>query len=88
MDAAVAATLCVGTVSMFSSGIGGGGFLTVRVPGDGVYTIDFRETAPEAANKTMFGTYGGTMSSRGCSQASRKGSAQFPLGWFVSRRPW
>lgn len=55
VDAAVASTLCVGVASMFSSGIGGGGFLTVRVPGDGVYTIDFRETAPDKANKTMFG---------------------------------
>ncbi|KZV95135.1 gamma-glutamyltranspeptidase [Exidia glandulosa HHB12029] len=36
-------------------GIGGGGFMTVRIPGDGVYSIDFRETAPDAANKTMFG---------------------------------
>ena len=43
-----------------SSGIGGGGFMTVRIPSSlpngtsEVYTIDFRETAPARANKTMY----------------------------------
>jgi gamma-glutamyltranspeptidase/glutathione hydrolase/leukotriene-C4 hydrolase len=40
-----------------SSGIGGGGFMTVRIPKDNgseVFTIDFRETAPAASNATMF----------------------------------
>lgn len=43
-----------------SSGIGGGGFLTVRIPSNTtngpseVYTIDFRETAPAKANRTMY----------------------------------
>ena len=43
-----------------SSGIGGGGFMTVRLPptnaneSSSVWTIDFRETAPAAANKTMY----------------------------------
>ncbi|KAJ7725834.1 gamma-glutamyltranspeptidase [Mycena maculata] len=45
---------------MFSSGIGGGGFMTVRIPpahpgaASDVFTIDFRETAPALANATMF----------------------------------
>jgi gamma-glutamyltranspeptidase / glutathione hydrolase / leukotriene-C4 hydrolase len=42
------------------SGLGGGGFMTVRIPPQSpssssqVYTIDFRETAPASAHKTMF----------------------------------
>lgn len=42
------------------SGIGGGGFMTVRVPPTGkatkseVFTIDFREVAPALANATMY----------------------------------
>ncbi|TKY87783.1 hypothetical protein EX895_003364 [Sporisorium graminicola] len=66
VDAAIASTLCVGVLNMFSSGIGGGGFMVVRDPTpcfdkrgqqhDCVEhtTIDFRETAPAAANKTMY----------------------------------
>lgn len=67
VDAAVSSTLCVGVLNMFSSGIGGGGFMIVRDPtpcyrgkGKGKEgcvehtTIDFRETAPAAANKTMY----------------------------------
>ena len=60
VDAAVSTTLCVGVVNMFSSGIGGGGFMTVRIPPSPpstrseVYTIDFRETAPSLSNATMF----------------------------------
>lgn len=54
VDAAIAATLCIGVVNMFSSGIGGGGFMVIKPPDDTAYTIDFRETAPSAANETMF----------------------------------
>lgn len=58
VDAAIAATLCIGVINMFSSGIGGGGFMTIKLPGaeDGrnAWTIDFRETAPTGSNSTMF----------------------------------
>lgn len=59
-DAAVSSTLCIGVVNMFSSGIGGGGFLIIRIPPNSsnvsseVYSIDFREVAPEGSNATMF----------------------------------
>ncbi|CAO1616027.1 unnamed protein product [Sympodiomycopsis kandeliae] len=59
-DAAVGATLCIGTLNMFSSGIGGGGFALIRSPitnGSAEsehVTIDFRETAPAAAFPEMF----------------------------------
>jgi gamma-glutamyltranspeptidase/glutathione hydrolase/leukotriene-C4 hydrolase len=44
---------------LFSAGIGGGGFMTVRIPRgreqkSEAWTIDFRETAPRLANSTMF----------------------------------
>lgn len=60
VDALVTATLCTGVVNMFSSGIGGGGFMTVRIPSSSpngsseVWSVDFRETAPAAAFETMF----------------------------------
>lgn len=47
-------------LSQRSSGIGGGGFMTIRIPPDfpegksEVYTIDFREMAPALANSTMY----------------------------------
>ncbi|EIW63497.1 gamma-glutamyltranspeptidase [Trametes versicolor FP-101664 SS1] len=60
VDATVGTTLCIGVVNMFSSGIGGGGFMTVRIPpaspgaASEVFSIDFRETAPALSNKTMY----------------------------------
>lgn len=54
VDAAISATLCIGVVNMFSSGIGGGGFMTVKLPGEEAWTIDFREMAPSGSNSTMF----------------------------------
>ncbi|KAI0949707.1 hypothetical protein AcW1_009235 [Taiwanofungus camphoratus] len=60
VDSIISTTLCIGVVNMFSSGIGGGGFMTVRIPPSSskasseVYTIDFREVAPALANTTMY----------------------------------
>ncbi|KAF8985330.1 hypothetical protein BGZ46_004895 [Entomortierella lignicola] len=54
VDAAIASCLCIGTVNSFSAGIGGGGFMTIRLPNGTVEIIDFRETAPAASSPTMF----------------------------------
>ncbi|KAF5353228.1 hypothetical protein D9756_008074 [Leucocoprinus leucothites] len=64
VDAAISAALCTGVVNMFSSGIGGGGFMVVRIPSSDstsnssseseVWTLNFRETAPALSNTTMF----------------------------------
>ncbi|KAF9361700.1 hypothetical protein BGX26_000055 [Mortierella sp. AD094] len=54
VDAAIASCLCIGTVNSFSAGIGGGGFMVIRLPNGTVETIDFRETAPAASFPTMF----------------------------------
>ncbi|KAF4472220.1 gamma-glutamyltransferase [Fusarium albosuccineum] len=58
-DAMVATVFCVGTVAMYHSGIGGGGFMLVhkstgRHGGSPYEFIDFRETAPGAAKEDMF----------------------------------
>lgn len=48
VDAAVTTAICVGIVNSFSSGIGGGGVMMIRKPGEKevVDMFDFRETAP------------------------------------------
>ncbi|PHH80599.1 hypothetical protein CDD80_858 [Ophiocordyceps camponoti-rufipedis] len=54
-DAIIGTILCVGTVAMYHSGIGGGGFMTIRGPDGQFETVDFREVAPAAAFEDMFG---------------------------------
>ncbi|KAF9111458.1 hypothetical protein BGX27_004910 [Mortierella sp. AM989] len=54
VDAAIASCLCIGTVNMFSAGIGGGGFMTIRLPNGTAEVIDFRETAPAGSHATMY----------------------------------
>ena len=46
VDAAVAAGLTLGVVDGFNSGIGGGCFMLLRLPGGDVVAVDGRETAP------------------------------------------
>ena len=62
-DAMVGSVLCVGVVSMYHTGIGGGGLAVVRAP-DGTYeAVDFRETAPRAAHEHMYrNNYKGSVS--------------------------
>ncbi len=54
VDAAIVGMLCSGVVHSESSGIGGGGFMTIRLTNGSVYAINFRETAPLAATEDMF----------------------------------
>ncbi|KAK6123007.1 hypothetical protein DH2020_043254 [Rehmannia glutinosa] len=54
VDAAVAATLCIGVVSPADSGLGGGGFILVRPAKGDAKVFDMRETAPGRASKDMF----------------------------------
>ncbi|UCD58912.1 MAG: gamma-glutamyltransferase [Candidatus Hydrogenedentota bacterium] len=54
VDAAVATGLACGVVDQFNSGIGGGGFIIIRMTEGTVYTIDGRETAPAAATRDMY----------------------------------
>ncbi|MFQ5515100.1 MAG: gamma-glutamyltransferase [Myxococcota bacterium] len=55
IDAAVGTGFAAGVAHPFSSGLGGGGFLVLRVGGSGeVFAIDAREMAPGAARRDMF----------------------------------
>jgi len=54
IDAVVAAALAVGVVQPAGSGLGGGGFAVVVLPGGERYVLDFREEAPAAATEDMY----------------------------------
>lgn len=55
VDAAVATTFAISVVEPYSAGIGGGGFLLLRVGKTGeIRALDFRERAPLAATATMY----------------------------------
>jgi gamma-glutamyltranspeptidase/glutathione hydrolase/leukotriene-C4 hydrolase len=53
VDAAVAASLCLGVVSPASSGIGGGAFMLIRLASGEVHAYDMRETAPMQASEVL-----------------------------------
>lgn len=55
-DAAITTCLCIGTLdTMYSSGIGGGAFITTKLANQsGATSIDAREMAPGAAYRDMF----------------------------------
>ena len=68
VDAAISSLLCVGVINLQSTGVGGGGFMTVYNANDTSYTvIDYREVAPLLATKDMFNSTGPAGSRRGCS---------------------
>ncbi|KAJ1910649.1 hypothetical protein H4219_006157, partial [Mycoemilia scoparia] len=54
VDSAIGTALCIGVIQSFSAGIGGGGFMTIRLPDSTSHVIDFREEAPAAATTTMY----------------------------------
>ncbi len=54
VDAAVATGLALGVVDQFNSGVGGGGFIVIRMADGTVHTIDGRETAPASATRDMY----------------------------------
>jgi gamma-glutamyltranspeptidase / glutathione hydrolase len=53
IDAAVATTLAISVVEPFSAGIGGGGFMLLKV-GAETRALDFRERAPQRASRNMY----------------------------------
>ncbi|KAK6532541.1 hypothetical protein TWF281_006728 [Arthrobotrys megalospora] len=67
-DAMVGTVICVGTIAMYHSGIGGGGFMLIRSASGEYEFVDFREMAPAASyeemfvNRTELSIYGGMAS--------------------------
>lgn len=55
VDAVVAAALACGVTQPSSSGLGGGGFAVVVKPDGARHVLDFREVAPAAATRDMYG---------------------------------
>lgn len=45
---------CIGTVNMFASGVGGGGFAVVRTANGESRSFNFREMACKAAHQDMY----------------------------------
>ncbi|KAA8904399.1 nucleophile aminohydrolase [Sphaerosporella brunnea] len=54
VDAAIATAACIGTVNMFASGVGGGGFMVVRMADGMSKSFNFREAAPASATRDMY----------------------------------
>jgi gamma-glutamyltranspeptidase/glutathione hydrolase len=54
VDAAVAVHFALAVTHPIAGNLGGGGFAVVHVPGEGEAALDFRETAPSAAEEDLF----------------------------------
>jgi gamma-glutamyltranspeptidase/glutathione hydrolase len=64
VDAAIATGFALAVTYPVAGNIGGGGFMVIRFPDGRATTIDFRETAPQAASPTMFTDSAGNYSAR------------------------
>lgn len=54
VDAAVATSLALCVTRPYSTGIGGGGFMMIKRPGDDPLILDYRETAPAACRPQAY----------------------------------
>ena len=54
VDAAIAIQFALATVFPYAGNIGGGGFMVIRLADGTATTLDFRETAPLAADRDMY----------------------------------
>ncbi len=70
IDAAVATAFASGVAHQFSSGIGGGAFIVIRLADGRSFAVDAREVAPASASATMYLDANGDV----VKEASRVGS--------------
>ncbi len=54
VDAAVATSLALAVVRPYSMGIGGGGFMLIKLAGEDPVALDYRETAPAGASVQLY----------------------------------
>jgi gamma-glutamyltranspeptidase/glutathione hydrolase len=93
VDAAVATALALAVVHPQAGNLGGGGFAVVRLGGN-LAALDFRETGPAAATRTMFlGPDGDPVRERSLVGALAAGVPGSPTGLYelhrrYGRRPW
>lgn len=88
-DAAVQVCLCIGTLEPQASGIGGGGFITLRYPNGTALVIDARETAPRNSSKHMFDDNPMLSKMGGLASAVPGELAGLEKLWLLAgRRPW
>ncbi|MFT4570362.1 MAG: gamma-glutamyltranspeptidase/glutathione hydrolase [Hyphomicrobiaceae bacterium] len=89
IDAAVAAILVTGVVNPSSSGLGGGGFMTVWIADPGTaHVLDYRESAPLSAHRDLYIRNG-----KADTQASKRGGLAVgvpgePRGMEVALERW
>ena len=74
VDAAVAATLCLGVTHPHSSGAGGGAFMIVHSRNGSSEVLEFRERAPAAAGRDMFAASNATSGEGSASESDARPS--------------
>lgn len=86
VDAAVAVALALNVVEPNASGMGGGGFMTIRTADGKTVVVDYRETAPLSSTKDMFASEEAKKGKWSIRGASRWRSQASWLGCFTCWR--
>lgn len=88
-DAAVTTALCLGVLNPMASGIGGGGFLLLRLTNGTAKAFDMREVAPAASSENMYADNSDSQFAGGLSVAVPSEIAGLHVVWQQhGRLPW